>query len=99
MLHIELFQAAALFCENYMCKESMSSLNTGNIFIGPVNNFPRKIVLLRDQEKIPTRKVIYAHAQYFLVKRELLLPILRGYLQSSRPLNATGNWLIFSVCV
>jgi len=37
MLHIELFQAAALFFENLMCKENLSSLNTGNDFMGPVN--------------------------------------------------------------
>lgn len=81
-----------------MCKKTEFS-KYGKCFYGlSEHNFPRTILLLSDQEKIPTRKMIYAHEQYFVVKSELLLPILRAYLQCSHyALLEMAN--VFSMCV
>jgi hypothetical protein len=50
-----------------------------------------KIVLCTDQEMIRARNAIDVREEYFLVKDELLLRILRAFAHYSRSLHATGN--------
>jgi hypothetical protein len=49
------------------------------------------MILSTDQEIIPARNAVYAHAQDFVGNKELLLPILIAVAQYACSLQATQN--------
>ena len=56
------------------------------------------MILPTDQEIIPARNAVYAHAQDFFGNEELLLPIFKAVAQYACSLQATRNSLFsFSV--
>ena len=57
------------------------------------------VILSTDNGMIPSRNVIYAHAQNFVANNELLLSILSAFAQCALSLHAPRNpWCFQSVC-